>query len=79
MEPFWDIEKVKKTFSQGHTDVVESQTGYKYSMAARCPKCGSFASVSRIEKAGPSLSKVIFQCTSCFTEFEVKQDDIYIC
>ena len=79
MEPFKDIEKVKKMFAQGQTDVVDSQTGYKYSMVARCPKDGSFASVSRIEKAGPCLSKVIFQCISCFTEFEVKQDDIYIC
>jgi len=47
-------------------------------MVARCLKDGNFASVARIERAGQSLSKVTFHCTSCFTEFEVGQDDIYV-
>ena len=78
MEPIKDTAKVKKMFAQGQPDLVEVQTGYKYSMVAHCPKDGNFASVARIERAGQSLSKVIFRCTSCFTEFEVSQDDIYI-
>jgi hypothetical protein len=73
-----DTERVKKMFAQGQPSVVDVQTGYKYTMTARCPKDDSFASVIRIERAGQSLSRVIFQCTSCFTEFEVAQDDIYI-
>jgi len=44
MEPFEDIEKVKRIFAQGQTAVVESQTGYKYSMVDRCCKDGDFAS-----------------------------------
>lgn len=78
MEPVKDIAKVKRMFAQGQPALVDAQTGYKYSMAARCPKDGSFAAVARIERAGPSLSRVIFQCPSCFTEFEVRQQDIYI-
>ena len=78
MEPFKDIEKVKRMFAQGQPTLVDAQTGYKYTMVARCPKDGSFASVARIERAGQSLSRVTFQCTSCFTEFEVGQDDIYV-
>jgi len=78
MEPIKDTAKVKRMFAQGQPDLVEVQTGYKYSMVARCPKDGNFASVSRIERAGQFLSKVTFRCTSCFTEFEVSQDDIYI-
>jgi len=70
MEPIKDIEKVKRMFVQGQTDLVDVQTGYKYSMVACCPKDGNFASVARIERAGQSLSKVIFRCTLCFTEFE---------
>jgi hypothetical protein len=78
MEPFKDTEKVKRMFMQGQSDLVDVQTKYKYSMVARCPKDGNFSSVARIERAGQSLSKVTFRCTSCFTEFEVIQSDIYV-
>ena len=78
MEPVRDIEKVKTMFAQGQPTIVDGETKYKYSMVARCPKDGDFASVTRIERAGECLSKVTFQCSSCFTEFEVSQDDIYI-
>ena len=78
MEPIKDTDKVKRMFVQGQTELVDLQTRYKYSMVARCPKDGEFASVARIERAGQSLNKVTFRCTSCFTEFEVSQDDIYI-
>jgi hypothetical protein len=78
MEPVRNTEKVKKMFAQGQSELVDPQTGYKYTMVARCLKDGNFASVARIERAGQSLSKVTFHCTSCFTEFEVGQDDIYV-
>ena len=78
MEPVKDPEKVKRMFEQGQPALVDVQTGHKYHMVAHCPKDGNLASVIRIERAGQSLSKVTFRCTSCFTEFEVSQDDIYI-
>ena len=78
MEPIKDIERVKRMFAQGQPELVDAQTGYKYSLAALCPKDGDFASVARIERAGQSLSKVTFRCSSCFTEFEASQDDIYV-
>ena len=78
MEPIKDIEKVKRMFEQGQSDLVDAQTKYKYSMIARCPKDGNFSSVARIESTGQSLSKVTFRCTSCFTEFEADQNDIYL-
>jgi hypothetical protein len=78
MEPIKDTEKVKKMFLYGHPDLIDNQTGYKYSMVARCPKDGNYSSMIRIERSGQSLSKVIFRCTSCFTEFEADQNDIYI-
>jgi len=78
MEPVKDTEKVKRMFAEGQTALVDTETGYKYTMVARCPKDGNFASVVRIERAGQSLSRVTFQCPSCFTEFEVQQDEIYV-
>ena len=78
METVKNPEKVKRMFEQGQPALVDVQTGHKYHMVAHCPKDGNFASVARIERAGQSLSKVTFRCTSCFTEFKVSQDDIYI-
>ena len=78
MEPIKDTDKVKRMFEQGQTELIDVQTRYKYSMVARCPKDGDFASVARIERAGQSLSRVTFRCTSCFTEFEVGQEDVYL-
>ena len=78
IEPIRDTDRVRRMFAQGQPELVDVQTGYKYSMVAHCPKDGDFASVARTERAGRSLSKVIFRCTSCFSEFEVSQDDIYI-
>ena len=78
MEPVKDIEKVKKMFAQGQPELVDAQSGYKYSMVALCPKDGDLASVARIEKAGQLLSKVTFRCVSCSAEFEADQEDIYL-
>ena len=78
MEPSKDIEKVKRMFAQGQSALVDPETGYKYTMVARCPKDDNFASLASTERAGQSLSRVTFRCASCFTEFDAGQDDIYI-
>ena len=78
MEPIKDTEKIKRMFEQGQSALVDSQTKYKYSMVAKCPNDGEFSSTVRIEKSGQSLSRVIFRCTNCFTDFEVNKEDIYI-
>jgi len=78
MEPVKDAKKVKRMFAQGQPFIVDVPSGYKYSMVAFCPKDGSYASVAQIEKSGQSLSRVVFQCSSCFNEFEVSRDEIYV-
>jgi hypothetical protein len=79
MEPVKDIEKVKRMFAQDQPNLVDTRTGYKYSMVARCPKDDNYAFVARIERTRNSLSKVVFQCPSCSIQFEASQNDIYIC
>ncbi len=79
MEPVRDAEKVKRMFLQGQATIVDPESGYNYSMVARCPKDGSYASVAQIEKTGQPLSRVIFQCSSCFNQFEVKEEEICVC
>jgi hypothetical protein len=78
MEPIKDREKVKKMFTQGQTTIVNTQTGYKYTMVTRCPKDKNYASIAQIERSGQALSRVIFQCPYCFSRFEANQDEICI-
>ena len=78
MEPVKDLEKVKRMFARGQTEFVDAQTGYKYSLVALCPKDGGIASVVRINREGQALSRVTFKCNSCFSEFEVGQEEIYV-
>ena len=78
MKPVKSANKVKKMFAQGQPFIVDSASGYKYSMVAFCPTDGSYASVAQIEKSGKGLSRVVFQCSSCSDEFKVSQDEIYV-
>ena len=78
MEPVKDSKKVKKMFAGGQPFIVDVLTGYKFSMVAFCPRDGSYASVAQIEKSGQSLSRVVFQCSSCSCQFEVNQDEIHV-
>jgi hypothetical protein len=78
MEPIKNKQKVKEMFSQGQTNLIDTLTGYKYNMAAYCPKDGSIASVAQIEKTSQGLSRVIFRCPHCSNLFEAKQKDIYV-
>jgi hypothetical protein len=78
MEPIKDSEKIKRMFKQGQTTLVDTSTGYKYSMTACCPRDGSFSSVAQIEKSGERISRIIFKCSSCSKLFEAKQEEIYL-
>jgi hypothetical protein len=78
MEPIKDPQKIKKMFVQGQTNIIDTQSGYKYTMTALCPKDSYYSPVILIERSDQSLSRVVFQCPICSNQFEVIQDEIYI-
>ena len=39
-------------FAQGWVEIVDTQTGYKYSMVSRYPKDGNLAHVAKTERTG---------------------------
>jgi hypothetical protein len=69
---------VKKMFAEGEISMVDPETKYRYSLTAQCPVDGEYASVSRFEKSGHSLTRVSFKCEICSTEFEVPQSKIMV-
>ncbi|MEN8614815.1 hypothetical protein ABFB09_05990 [Dehalogenimonas sp. THU2] len=69
---------IKKMFDLGELSTIDPETKYRYSLTAKCPVDGEYASVTRFEKTGHSLGRVIFKCEICSTEFEVPQSEIMV-
>lgn len=78
MEPVQDLSRVQRMFARGEPFLVDPASGYKYALVARCPRDGSFSAVAQIEKAGPALSRVTFQCPACATLFAPKPEDMLV-
>ncbi len=78
MKPVQDSEKVDRMFAQGQPSLTDPQSGYKYSMTARCPKDGCYSPVSQIERGSQGLSRVVFNCPNCSERFEVPRDEYYV-
>ena len=69
---------VKKMFAEGEITRVDPKTKYRYSLTAKCPEDGEYASVARFEKSGHALTRVTFKCEICGTEFDVPQAKIMV-
>jgi hypothetical protein len=69
---------VQKMFDSGETSMVDQETKYRYSLTARCPGDGEYASVARYDKSGHSLQRVVFKCEICSCEFEVPREKIMV-
>ncbi|APV43758.1 hypothetical protein Dform_00400 [Dehalogenimonas formicexedens] len=69
---------VKKMFETGKITLVDPDTKYRYSLTAKCPDDGEYADVARFDKAGNTLSRVVFKCVQCEEEFEVRQDQMMV-
>jgi hypothetical protein len=78
MEGAKEPERLKRMLEQGQTEQIDPISHRKYSMVAYCPKDKSEAFVARVEKSDKGISRIYFQCTECFEEFEVKPDEIFL-
>ena len=79
MEAMKDQARVKKMFAAGEITMRDPKSGYRYSLAAICPKDGSISYVKLFDKSGQALSRVIFECSTCFDHFEARTKDIMVC
>ncbi|KTB48800.1 hypothetical protein [Dehalogenimonas alkenigignens] len=78
MEPVKDTVKVEKLFASGHVSLVDPDTKYRYTMMAYCPRDNGRAYISRFERWGSRLSRVVFSCSDCLNTFEAEPQDIWI-
>jgi hypothetical protein len=78
METMKDFEMVRRMFEQGQLTLVDPESKYRYSLTAFCPKDREPAFVERYEKAGRSLSRVVFHCGACGSDFETGMENIRV-
>jgi len=64
-----DTARIKRALETGQLFVTEA-TGFRRFIYARCPKDRKDSPVCRQEKSGQALSRLIFRCPICGTEFE---------
>jgi hypothetical protein len=69
---------VNKMFAFGELSMIDPETKYRYTLTAKCPGDGEYASVARYDKSGHSLKRVVFKCEICDTEFEVPQSKMMV-
>lgn len=65
-----EISLIKQALSAGRLTVPDKTTGYHRSIYACCPSEGYESPVHRIERAGNSISRVIFRCPICSNQFD---------
>ena len=73
MQMIKDADTVKSPF-KGWQSALDADARYTFSLSARCSRCGAEAFVTRYEHA--SGSRMIFRCSSCFSQFEPPLDSV---
>ena len=73
-----ETEQIEKALTAGQLRVLDSGTGYHRSMYAHCPKDSRDASVWRTERSGQAISRVVFRCPTCGTEFDAKPAEMFL-
>jgi len=64
-----DTARIKRALETGQL-FVTGESGFRRFIYARCPKDRKDSPVCRQEKSGQALSRLIFRCPICGTEFE---------
>jgi len=73
-----ETEQIQKALAAGQLSVLDSATGYHRSMYAHCPKDNHDAPVWRTERSGQPISRLVFRCPACGTEFDAKPDGMFL-
>lgn len=77
-EPKKGSKKIKDMLLKGQLVTSDPQTGFQHSLYAGCPECGYACSVSRIERSGAEITRVVFRCTICCEDFDATIEKMFL-
>jgi len=72
-----ETERIRKALDEGQLFVTD-ETGYRRFIYACCPKDGSASPVRRQERSGRALTRLLFSCPICGTEFESPIESLFL-
>jgi len=64
-----ETKRIRDALDAGRLFVADG-SGYRRFIYATCPKDGNDCPVQRQERSGSALTRLVFRCTFCGTEFE---------
>jgi hypothetical protein len=68
---------IKQALESGQLSVTDA-TGYRRYIHAPCPKDRSASPVLRHERAGQPITRLVFRCPVCGTQFEGRLRSLYL-
>ena len=81
MKKIQDKDRIKRILEKGEITVLDTESGYKYSLCALCPKDSYECSVASFEKDGGEVSaikRVIFYCPICSSRFDASVEEMFL-
>jgi hypothetical protein len=78
MKPVKDSARVEAMWQSGQPFYTDKESGYRYTMVAKCPKDGGNSSPAQVYKQGQAIDRVVFQCSVCGDRFEAARGDIEV-
>lgn len=73
-----DHERIREALSKGQVSVPDPTTGFHRAIYGRCTNCGLESEAYKWDKLGDGISRVIFDCPSCSTNFEAPPDQMVL-
>jgi hypothetical protein len=68
---------IRKALKAGQLFVTD-KTGYRRIIYASCPNDGNASPVCRQERSGQALTRLLFRCPICGTQFESPVESLFL-
>jgi hypothetical protein len=68
---------IRKALDAGQLFVAD-ETGFRRFIHASCPNDGNPSAVCRQERSGQALTRLLFRCPLCGTEFESPIESLFL-
>ena len=81
MERIKDIDKINRALEKGDITLLDTESGYKYSLCAVCPNDDYECSVASFEREGGEVSTIMgvtFYCPICSTRFNALPEQMFL-
>ena len=81
MERIKDLDKINRALEKGEITILDTESGFKYSLCAVCPNDDYECSVVSFEREGGevlTINRVTFYCPICNKRFDASPEQMFL-